>query len=70
MTAPGWLLLSRRPLDAAHLAQAVGWCDENQAAQLGGEETLPVGEGAQGRHPVSKPGGAAGRLQAIAGACL
>lgn len=34
------MILPPRRLDTAHLAKAVGRCDENQAAQLGGEETL------------------------------
>lgn len=39
------MVLPPRPLDTAHLAQAVGRCDENQATQLGGEETLRWEEG-------------------------
>lgn len=34
------MILPPRPLNTAHLAQAVGRCHENQATQLGGEETL------------------------------
>lgn len=38
-TAP-LMILPPRPLDAAHLAQAVGRRDENQAAQLGEHNML------------------------------
>lgn len=34
------MILPPRPLDTAHLAQAVGRCDENQAAQLGEHNML------------------------------